>query len=168
MTSTPTRRTVLRATAWTAPVVAVAATAPAFAASTANTFRINTAPSSLDSSNGVKGLEIGVHNPTSSPLSVTVFVPYSTDPRPYSASPRSWTFDSSSDAYLLTTVVPALSDSSTFFFGWYSETPTAKDVTLTASATGLDPASTVVTLRFDQPLPAARRAPSTGVIRLDG
>lgn len=35
VTSTPSRRTVLRATAWTAPAVAVAAAAPAYAASVA-------------------------------------------------------------------------------------------------------------------------------------
>ncbi|MFW6775138.1 hypothetical protein ACOACO_12710 [Nocardioides sp. CPCC 205120] len=38
MTPTPSRRTVLRATTWTAPVVAVAVAAPAFAASVAATF----------------------------------------------------------------------------------------------------------------------------------
>ncbi|MFW6775201.1 hypothetical protein ACOACO_13025 [Nocardioides sp. CPCC 205120] len=38
MTPTPSRRTVLRATAWTAPAVAVAVAAPAYAASVAATF----------------------------------------------------------------------------------------------------------------------------------
>jgi len=34
MTTTPTRRTLLRTAAWTAPVIGIAAAAPAFAAST--------------------------------------------------------------------------------------------------------------------------------------
>ncbi|MFW6776049.1 hypothetical protein ACOACO_17330 [Nocardioides sp. CPCC 205120] len=173
MTSTPSRRTVLRATAWTAPVVAVAATAPAFAASTAPTgFRINATPSRRYSfENDVRELAIGASNPTAAPLTVTVFIDANTvgggsEPYPYNVWWESWTWnghDPASDTYSLSTTVAPSADSPTFYFAWSWYNPEPRNVALTATAPGLDVATLVVPLRFDQPLPAARRVPSTSV-----
>lgn len=165
VTTTPSRRTVLRATAWSVPSVSIVAAAPAFAASTPGPtgFRVNAAPTpGLYANEQVRWLAIGAHNPTTAPLSITIFLLDTSDPVPWEVAPKSWTwggYDGSS--FFLTATVAPLSDSTTFDFGWHSAAGMARDVTLTATAAGQDPATSVISLRFDQPLPAARRAAPT-------
>jgi len=74
VTTTPSRRTVLRATAWTAPAIAVVAAAPAYAVSAEPDTTIGLAAAGPDSYPSIRYLEwdVTVTNPTPDPVVITV------------------------------------------------------------------------------------------------
>ncbi|MFW6776050.1 hypothetical protein ACOACO_17335 [Nocardioides sp. CPCC 205120] len=170
MTSTPTRRTVLRATAWTAPVVAVAAAAPAFAASTAPTgiaLRATNNATALTSRS--RRVTFNVTNPTASPIVATISIP-AVGPgaaNPYAYDPESgWVLGTGPGSYTLTNTIAPMSDTPSTYFEWYSDSTTRETVTITASA-NFQSAAVTVTLPFDVPNAVARRIPSSdaGLLR---
>lgn len=169
-TSTPTRRTVLRATAWTAPVVAVTATAPAFAASTAPSgFVLRAVNNSTASADDARRVTFTVTNPAASSIVATIFIPESGPgaARPYAFdSTTPWVFDFGDGYFTYTCTIPPMSDSAAVFFEWSSDSTTRETVTVSASAPEFAAVAVAVTLPFDVPNAAARRVARSDAVLL--
>ncbi|MFW6775212.1 hypothetical protein ACOACO_13080 [Nocardioides sp. CPCC 205120] len=151
----PSRRTVLRATAWSVPVVSVVATAPAFAASAPGSPVLALALSEGPAPDpAMRRVTVSATNPSTSPLELTVVMPWHAagGSQLFEVDYGSgWAFVG--DGTIVTgwlTVAPSTTAPS-FWVDYVVPAGVSEDITLTLSAPGFDSVAAVVTLRSTAP-----------------
>ncbi|WP_157571686.1 hypothetical protein [Nocardioides alkalitolerans] len=141
-----TRRSVVRAGAWSAPVVALSVAAPAFAASAQKLTWTWTA----DYVRSYQALTyLTVTNPAAVPVDVTFEAPRfqgSIELYGYGFGP--WTVSLSSTRITCTATVPAGSSHTTPFLGYYTRVPPTSDVLLGTLSPAADPQVPFLSLDF--------------------
>lgn len=159
VTSTSSRRTVLRASAWSTPLVVAVAAAPAHAASVpAAGLRLDQALAPVQWSLSTRGIQFTVTNLTTTDLAVVVTYaesgPGGAVTVPLYGGSGHWTHERAGGQYIVRGFVAASSTSPPFTQHWgsVSAAGVAETALLTVAAPGLPPLVVAVPLRFDVPL----------------